>query len=43
MWNTFNENQKNVKLIFFIGSFVLFHPVPCLNMLAFFDLFPDEG
>lgn len=39
MWNSFDEDQKNVNLIFFIGSFVLFHPVLCLNTLAFFDLF----
>lgn len=43
MWNSLNEDQKNVNFIFFIGSFVLFRPVPCLNTLAFFDLFFDEG
>lgn len=43
MWNSFNESRKNVNLIFFIGSFVLFCPVPCLNTLSFFDLFLDEG
>lgn len=32
MWNSFNEDQKNVNFIFFIGSFVLFHPVPCLPL-----------
>lgn len=43
MWNSFNENQKNANLTFFIGSFLLSYPVPCLNTLTFFGLFLDEG
>jgi len=43
MRNSFKESQKNVILIFSIGSLGLFCPVPCLNTLAFFDLLLDEG